>query len=1159
MATRLQLRRGTEAENNAYTGAVGEITIDTTNEVIRIHDGVTPGGVATVMANSTQTLTTGNLLPAANVTYNIGSPTQRWNTLYLAANTIDLGQVQLKATDSTTFSVFQSDGVTLGNINAASVNVSAISSGTTSFGIPTASGNAVITVGGTSNVLEIATNRASLGGALVATGNITGSYILGNGSQLTGIDATSIQNGTANVKTILNGNVTISAAGTPNVVVITSTGANIAGTLNATGNANVGNLGATNIVGTLTTAAQTNITSVGTLGSLSVTGNISGDNVSGTLLTGTLVTAAQPNVTSLGTLVSLNVTGNANVGNLGTNGNITASYLFGNGSQLSGIDASGIQNGTSNVRVTSSGGNVTTSVGGTANVLVVTATGANVTGTINATGNANVGNIGATNAVLAGALSGVTTINASGNANVGNIGATNIVGTLETASQTNITSVGTLGTLNVTGNANVGNLGTNGNITANYLFGNGSQLSGIDASGIQNGTSNVKVVSSGGNVTTSVGGTADVLVVTATGANVTGTFNATGNANVGNIGATNIVGTLTTAAQTNITSVGTLTSLSVTGNISGGNVSGTLLTGTLATAAQSNVTSLGTLTSLTITGNVNQTGNLNITGNINATGNLNYQNVTDLVIGDPLIFLGANNTANLVDLGFIATYDDGLDQHGGFVRNHLNGVWGVFGNVVTEPTTVVDWGNAIYQPLRAGAATFASANINGALTGATSGVFSGNVSTGNVSGATGTFTNVSGTLTTAAQTNITSVGTLGSLTVTGNIAGGNVSGTLLTGTLTTAAQPNITSVGTLTSLTVTGNVSGGNLNVTGNIVDTGALSIITAASGNITLAPDGTNMLVATTTGANIAGTLNATGNANVGNLGATNIVGILTTAAQTNITSVGTLTSLAVTGNITSGNLSGTNIVGTLTTAAQTNITSVGTLTSLAVTGNITSGNISATTGTFTNIGGTITTAAQTNITSVGTLGSLTVTGNISSGNLNVTGNIVDTGALSIITAASGNITLAPNGTNMLVATTTGANIAGTLNTTGNSTAGNYTTAGQVTATGNITTSAYFKGDGSQLTNIAVSAGNALTNGNSNVFVTANANITFGASGVANVVTISSGALALGGGAVFSNPKSSSGSGTLPTGVNAMLIGPYVVSNGDTITAPSGSTLIVI
>ena len=55
-----------------------------------------------------------------------------------------------------------------------------------------------------------------------------------------------------------------------------------------------------------------------------------------------------------------------------------------------------------------------------------------------------------------------------------------------------------------------------------------------------------------------------------------------------------------------------------------------------------------------------------------------------------------------------------------------------------------------------------------------------------------TATSIAGTLTTAAQTNITSVGTLSSLTVSG----------ALNGTLSTAAQTNITSLGTLTSLTV---------------------------------------------------------------------------------------------------------------------------------------------------------------------------------------------------------------------------------------------------------------------------------------------------------------------------------------------------------------------
>jgi len=66
--------------------------------------------------------------------------------------------------------------------------------------------------------------------------------------------------------------------------------------------------------------------------------------------------------------------------------------------------------------------------------------------------------------------------------------------------------------------------------------------------------------------------------------------------------------------------------------------------------------------------------------------------------------------------------------------------------------------------------------------------------------------------------------TTGVITATGNITGGNLSGTLITGTLSTAAQPNVTSVGTLTSLSVTGNISGGNLLTTGVVSVTGNIT-----------------------------------------------------------------------------------------------------------------------------------------------------------------------------------------------------------------------------------------------------------------------------------------------------------------------------------------------
>jgi len=52
MSTQLQLRRGTTAQNNSFTGAVGELSIDTDTENIRIHDGSTAGGAEIIPAGT---------------------------------------------------------------------------------------------------------------------------------------------------------------------------------------------------------------------------------------------------------------------------------------------------------------------------------------------------------------------------------------------------------------------------------------------------------------------------------------------------------------------------------------------------------------------------------------------------------------------------------------------------------------------------------------------------------------------------------------------------------------------------------------------------------------------------------------------------------------------------------------------------------------------------------------------------------------------------------------------------------------------------------------------------------------------------------------------------------------------------------------------------
>ena len=175
-------------------------------------------------------------------------------------------------------------------------------------------------------------------------------------------------------------------------------------------------------------------------------------------------------------------------------------------------------------------------------------------------------------------------------------------------------------------------ISASGNITAAFLFGNGSQLSGVDATQIVSGTSNVRVVSSGGNVTAGIGGTSNVMVIATTGVFVTGVASASGNitgANIltaglisatGNITGGNVLGGANVNATTH-----TGTTVSVTGNITGGNIlTGGLISATSTVTSAANVIG-GNITTagiVTATGNVVSGANLVLASNIIDTGAL---------------------------------------------------------------------------------------------------------------------------------------------------------------------------------------------------------------------------------------------------------------------------------------------------------------------------------------------------------------------------------------------------------------------------------------------------------------------------------------------------------------------------------------------------------
>jgi len=81
--------------------STSSISNGTSNVAIGASGGnVTVGvaGTSNVAVFGTNTITVkANLLPSANVTYDLGSPTQRFNDLYLAGNTIDLGGALISA------------------------------------------------------------------------------------------------------------------------------------------------------------------------------------------------------------------------------------------------------------------------------------------------------------------------------------------------------------------------------------------------------------------------------------------------------------------------------------------------------------------------------------------------------------------------------------------------------------------------------------------------------------------------------------------------------------------------------------------------------------------------------------------------------------------------------------------------------------------------------------------------------------------------------------------------------------------------------------------------------------------------------------------------------------------------------------------------------
>jgi len=298
-------------------------------------------------------------------------------------------------------------------------------------------------------------------------------------------------------------------------------------------------------------------------------------------------------------------------------GIVSATKFYGDGSSLTGIDASSL----------SFGGAVKAQAN---------ASGVVVTGVLTAT-------------TFSGALTG-------------NADTATTAGTVTTAAQPNITSVGTLTAVTVSGditaNGNiVGDTATNisgiASVTATTFYGNGSGLTNLQIPGVAPAeTSTFKDLNVTGVSTFAGNINANGNIVGDNSTNITG---------IAGVTATTLTGTLQTAAQPNVTSLGTIASLVAnSAKISDLTDNRVVIVGTSG--------ELEDTTKLTFDGStLTVVGDASFTGNVSVAGTLTSEDKTNIdSIGIVTARTGVRiDSGGLVVTSGVATFTDAIDANGG--------------------------------------------------------------------------------------------------------------------------------------------------------------------------------------------------------------------------------------------------------------------------------------------------------------------------------------------------------------------------------------------------------------------------------------------------------------------------------------------------------------
>ena len=125
-----------------------------------------------------------------------------------------------------------------------------------------------------------------------------------------------------------------------------------------------------------------------------------------------------------------------------------------------------------------------------------------------------------------------------------------------------------------------------------------------------------------------------------------------------------------------------------------------------------------------LAGNLNVGGNVTITGAISLQGSGNTVSTSSLSVTNPIVFLGANNAADILDLGTVGEYKEGATtKYTGIVRDATDKVYKLFADLTALPANTVNFGTAglTFAPLVVGSAnvantTASSSSTTGALT-----------------------------------------------------------------------------------------------------------------------------------------------------------------------------------------------------------------------------------------------------------------------------------------------------------------------------------------------------------------------------------------------------------------------------------------------------------